>query len=189
MHPPFEAGQCSGCHVPHASDTKNLVAGKGTEVCMTCHADVLGSVTPVLSTHLPVKQDCVACHEPHGSAIQGQLKRPQKELCLTCHTKLGEAMKKAKANVHPPAAKGECSRCHTPHESRHRDLLKAAVPGVCTTCHAPTEAKIVKAHGGLPIKDASCTGCHEPHVADGAGLFHPVGHKPFLGKVCSACHK
>jgi len=75
------------------------------------------------------------------------------------------------------------------HESRQPDLLKAAMPGLCTTCHSVTERKIVAAHGGIPIKNAVCTGCHEPHVSASAGLFHPVGHKPFLGKVCSACHK
>ena len=189
MHPPFEAGQCSGCHVPHASDTKSLVAGKGTAVCTTCHADTLTGAKNILSTHAPVKQDCTACHDAHGSTIQAQLKKAPKELCVTCHTQLAEAMKKPRADVHPPAARGECLQCHLGHESRQPDLLKAAEPGLCTTCHSVTEPKIVAAHGGIPIKNAVCTGCHEPHVSASAGLFHPVGHKPFLGKVCSACHK
>ena len=124
-----------------------------------------------------------------GELSETQLKKAPPELCLACHAKLADVMKKPGAKVHPPAAMGQCTFCHKPHESTQVDLLTSSPPGLCVTCHNTASEKIVKAHGGMQVKDANCVGCHDPHAAEGSKLFHPVQHKPFAGAVCTACHK
>jgi predicted CXXCH cytochrome family protein len=188
MHPPFEVGACTTCHVPHASANAKLVTTKGSELCLTCHSNVLGGKN-IKSTHLPAKENCAGCHDPHGSTAKTQLKKDPPELCLGCHTKLADVMRKPGAKIHPPAAMGQCTFCHKPHEAVDVKLLTSSPPGLCVTCHNTANEKIVAAHGGMQVKETNCVGCHEPHAAEGSKLFHPVQHKPFAGAVCTACHK
>jgi predicted CXXCH cytochrome family protein len=189
VHLPFQGGECAACHVPHASDNRRLVTVKGTELCVTCHGDLLKDAKAVKSSHPPAKQDCVACHDPHGSLVKPILKKEQKDLCLGCHASMANLFKDAKARKHAPAAQGQCDTCHRPHDSPQPDLLKVAQPGTCTGCHSVTSPKVLAAHGGIQISRATCTGCHNPHGSQAAGLMHEVTHRPFAGRVCSACHK
>jgi predicted CXXCH cytochrome family protein len=189
VHTPFEAGQCSLCHLPHATDTRNLLTAEGSGLCLVCHGNILEGGKAIKSTHLPVKQDCTSCHDPHGSVIKAQLKQKPKDLCLNCHVTLSEKMKKPDARVHPPIVDGDCGLCHKPHESQQPKLLQASLGELCATCHEVEAPKFVKAHGEIQVKGTACTECHDPHAAEGPGLFHPVVHKPFAGRVCTACHK
>jgi predicted CXXCH cytochrome family protein len=188
VHPPFQAGDCSLCHVPHASDADSLVTVKGSELCLACHGDVLKEGKKAQSTHPPVVKNCVACHDPHGSLIQAQLKQEKKELCLGCHSTLADVMDKPDTLIHSPA-EGDCGLCHQPHESAQPKLLQDSQSDLCAMCHDTADPKVVQAHGEIQVKGTTCTGCHNPHASEGSGLFHPVVHKPFAGKVCTACHK
>jgi predicted CXXCH cytochrome family protein len=175
--------------VPHASNNRRLVTTKGTALCVTCHGEILRDVKAVKSSHLPAREDCVACHDPHGSLVKPILKKGEKDLCLGCHADLSNILKNAKAKKHVPAAEGQCAKCHRPHDADQPDLLKAAAPGLCTTCHAPDTQKIRAAHGGIPVAKSDCVACHEPHGSLSGTLIQPVEHKPFAGKICTACHK
>ncbi len=83
-HPILEGKiQCSSCHSPHGSLTRNMVkADDHQQLCFRCHADKRG---PVVWEHPPVEENCMTCHDVHGSIHEQLLTERIPQLCQNCH--------------------------------------------------------------------------------------------------------
>lgn len=110
--------------------------------------------------------------------------RAQNPDCAQCHADIA-----GRKVVHAAVQMG-CATCHSgldatqvPHKSSGKfpKGLPAEGAAVCTTCHEATmfEGKIV--HG--PVAAGLCTGCHDPHSSDFAGLARK---RP--AEQCLDCH-
>ena len=82
VHTPVKAKDCTGCHNPHAAQHGKLLDASPSQVCLTCHGDVVPKVAR--STHKPVtEKGCAGCHDPHASSAKFNLLKPGNELCAT----------------------------------------------------------------------------------------------------------
>ena len=71
-HAPAEDGECLGCHHPHESAERFLLARKGQQLCLECHdgKDVTGA-----AAHAGIGETaCQGCHDPHGGGDRRFLK-------------------------------------------------------------------------------------------------------------------
>lgn len=101
--------------------------------------------------------------------------------CATaaCHEKL------LKGKVVHAAAEG-CDACHesvaTPHPQKGKKTFKltAKQPDLCVSCH---EAFGKKKHVHAPVKEGTCTTCHDPHSSKEPKLLSSP-----LNELCGACH-
>jgi DmsE family decaheme c-type cytochrome len=108
---------CSGCHNPHGSVTRGMLAGPSVnETCYKCHQEKRG---PFLWEHAPVRENCMNCHEPHGSNNRDLLIAKGPAQCVTCHQYGGHINQFRYNRVSTPYAQG-CANCHvTVHGSNH----------------------------------------------------------------------
>ncbi|MBM9606050.1 DmsE family decaheme c-type cytochrome [Desulfopila inferna] len=84
-HHPILEGKvnCSSCHSPHGSLSKNLVKADDTQqLCHSCHTDKRG---PYIYEHPPVEENCLTCHTSHGSRHLRLLTEKVPNLCQDCH--------------------------------------------------------------------------------------------------------
>src|SRR6266511_3818674 len=157
--------RCTGCHDPHASAGKKLVADRA---------------------HPPFgDRDCSTCHLPPGE--KRAKARTKKNLLAECDGCHDFAKRAASVKVpHAPVREGRCFECHTPHASSREHLLvgsggalcwrchekaqKAmdrpfvhAVPALCTNCHDAADAAMKAKHAKVP-PGTLCTSCHDPHA-------------------------
>jgi predicted CXXCH cytochrome family protein len=94
-HSPVEAGMCTTCHFPHASDTVLLLnQPKVVDVCGACHDFSKHSSHPIGEKSVDPRNknltlDCLSCHRSHGTD-QKRLAHFQfgMELCVQCHEQL-----------------------------------------------------------------------------------------------------
>jgi predicted CXXCH cytochrome family protein len=185
QHTAVKKGECTGCHNPHASKEKHLLAHAGSALCFECHAKEKRRFQQE-NIHTPVRNgECTKCHDPHGSENRYSLVKKGSALCLSCHPKI-EAVQKAKF-VHSPVRKGECRECHDPHASKNPGQLVDSQDRLCRKCHDVSRPGIQKAHFQFPMGKVNCTSCHNPHGSDQAGLIRSNAHKVFRG--CGNCHK
>jgi predicted CXXCH cytochrome family protein len=66
VHGPVDGGFCTGCHTPHLSKNKKLLARTGQELCLNCHTkkDILQN-----EAHADIgSTSCMECHNPHGGS-------------------------------------------------------------------------------------------------------------------------
>jgi len=187
VHTPVRAGECTGCHDPHASDHAKLLTASQESVCLTCHAQVAPS--PARSTHKPVDEKrCTACHDPHAGVARSNLLEEGNDLCASCHKAIAEAAAGAR-HKHHPVQKG-CTACHDPHGSAGAaDLLKKDVPELCLGCHRVETPLLAKKHLGYPVKTARCTTCHDPHGSNVQGMLLAQVHPPVAKAQCAMCHE
>lgn len=186
-HGAVRAGDCTGCHDPHATKASSLLRAEGAALCFTCHDD---DVTGRVSVHPPVTQGkCADCHEAHGSANPNSLKTT----CATCHPKIGQAPRK-----HLVVERQGCGACHDPHGADHRALLIDDVNATCVRCHAEQKDGVhvtTMVPGGHKVaggpdprdvqKDFSCVSCHDPHGSASPKLLR-FGESSM--ESCDACH-
>lgn len=187
VHTPVQAGDCSGCHSPHASDHGKLLADDTTRICATCHDGVVPA--NARSTHAVVASgECQTCHDPHASDTPANLRADGNDLCVGCHKAIGERLTRAKFG-HRPVEQG-CTTCHAPHASdKAEHLLKASVPGLCLTCHKADNPTFVARHMKYPVGKASCTSCHDPHGSETPALLFTNVHAPVGTRMCIQCHE
>ncbi len=104
-HGPTEAGYCTLCHDPHASNQRFWLRKSTWDVCTTCHSEKASGVhviTGLLTgiTHpTRLKSDplrpgrrltCSSCHDPHSAESKDLFAydiRNRNELCTICHRK------------------------------------------------------------------------------------------------------
>jgi predicted CXXCH cytochrome family protein len=104
-HGPIDAGYCTLCHDPHASENAAWLRKPSWELCTTCHDEkaterhVLAGLKKNASHPTKHKRDparrgkrmaCVSCHEPHSAESRYLFAFGAKErfeLCGFCHGK------------------------------------------------------------------------------------------------------
>ena len=97
VHPLMKNGECTGCHVPHASSHKNLLSAGPTKLCYNCHKKVLPENAN--SAHRVVEEGkCNKCHNSHGSNNKFILTKSGNSLCLDCHKDMNEKINANKFN-------------------------------------------------------------------------------------------
>lgn len=100
------------------------------------------------------------------------------ESCASCHAALVKTR-----NAH--AATEDCTNCHaslaTPHPQKGQKGFKLAqeVPALCFSCHDAFGKSVIHA----PVKEGSCTTCHDPHGSDQAKLLIAAPKE-----LCATCH-
>jgi predicted CXXCH cytochrome family protein len=94
-HEPVQSGNCSACHVPHASDSGRLMrTASVVDGCGTCHdwlkhnSHPMGEKTrDTRNKNLSV--NCLSCHRSHGTGYRYMLTFPTStDLCVQCHKQL-----------------------------------------------------------------------------------------------------
>lgn len=207
VHGPVAAGACILCHEPHSSWRPGLLVKDSNDLCADCHAEVRQSGAG-LHVHAAMEQGCTSCHNPHASLNQFMLHKPTDELCASCHDSLVESLSSS-AVVHGAVHEANgCTQCHSPHSSMLPNLQKHAEPETCLACH---DRPVKAASGRLltnmalllhespdhhgPIREGSCSSCHEPHAAEHANLlvetYPPEFYAPFnvdRYALCFSCH-
>jgi DmsE family decaheme c-type cytochrome len=186
VHAAVQAGDCSGCHDPHASTHAKLLSAGLTEVCAGCHDAVIPE--KAVSTHKVVADgQCAKCHDPHASDNPSLLVKKGEALCFDCHKDVGDAIASAKFK-HSAVQKG-CQTCHSAHGSEAGHLLKKDVPSLCVECHKPETPAFLARHQKYPVGKASCSTCHDPHGSNQPALLLNNVHAPVSAAGCNRCHQ
>jgi predicted CXXCH cytochrome family protein len=208
-HKPFFDGQCSQCHEPHQADNKLLLrAGTGPQQCYTCHNEEKTAVAQAKHVHQPVREGCEKCHQAHTSDYPHQLQSSVSDNCLSCHPRIKEIVDKAPVKHSAMVMANSCNNCHDAHASTEPALLKQRMVTVCLGCHDKqivredgrrianmkpvlTQSKFL--HG--PVRDGSCSGCHDPHGAAHVDLLDRAFPSSFYTAfdvakydLCFSCH-
>lgn len=201
QHQPFDAGRCTDCHDPHASDYSALLTQAPNKICLTCHP--MGEELNRSQAHAPAASGwCIDCHDPHASDFKGVLAANQRELCFRCHPSV--ASMSGLPVQHAPFLNDDCSGCHEPHGSDYMPLLANPQPKLCYSCHTEIEDQFAQASHHPVGVALSCASCHDPHAAQYSGLltakdnsfcyechgrigvsYEPSAHK---GQLCIECH-
>jgi predicted CXXCH cytochrome family protein len=91
-HNPIQEGECSACHLPHASDSAYLMNKPSfNESCGACHDWSKHTTHPmgakvVDSRNKNLKMDCMSCHRSHGTGYRYLIPFPTvTDLCVQCH--------------------------------------------------------------------------------------------------------
>jgi predicted CXXCH cytochrome family protein len=104
-HGPIDAGYCTLCHDPHASENAAWLRRPSWDLCTTCHEEkatgrhVIAGFKSNASHPTKQKRDparrgkrmtCVSCHAPHSAASRDLFAfgvKERFELCVFCHEK------------------------------------------------------------------------------------------------------
>jgi predicted CXXCH cytochrome family protein len=91
-HNPIQEGECSACHLPHASDSIHLMNKPSfVESCGACHDWSKHTTHPmgakiVDSRNKNITMDCMSCHRSHGTGYRYMIPFPTvTDLCVQCH--------------------------------------------------------------------------------------------------------
>jgi predicted CXXCH cytochrome family protein len=168
-------GLCSRCHFPHSSENPKLMREPAARICLNCHPKKGRSFHEEKGFSI---YGCAKCHDLHYPTGPGLMIDSSRFLCLECHQFEEEA-----AFTHSFVKEGDCFICHTFHASP----LAGDSASICLKCHAETPG-LDESHGGIDIRSADCTGCHQPHQSTVAKLLYTTEHTPFAERDCAACH-
>jgi len=210
VHGPVAVGACIVCHDPHSSPKEALLTKSPPDLCVDCHSALVAPADlPPGNIHAPAREDCTTCHDPHASNHRYQLKDDPPQLCFSCHTEFKDWLESAGTKHGPVTDANGCTQCHTPHFSAIPHLQKESQPDLCLRCHnKPLDdhngKKLVNMQALLannpdrhgPIRDGSCTACHQPHAENNFRLLHdaypPEFYAPFAMEryqLCFSCHQ
>lgn len=94
-HAPIQKGNCSACHLPHASDSARLMRQDSViEGCGACHDWLKHSSHPMGPKYADLRNknlslDCLSCHRAHGTGYRYLMTFPTTtDLCVQCHRQL-----------------------------------------------------------------------------------------------------
>ena len=205
---PVAAGACDSCHISHASKFDHLLTNEGNALCFDCHRDMQRQLSSVKFKHKAVDGNCTDCHDPHSSDYMMQVKLAPEDLCMACHEKDMKASLQAKFKHSVVTDAAACLNCHTAHGSQQASLMRAKETDLCMRCHekpqqTPDGRKVASVaevndpkmfkHG--PIREGSCTGCHQAHGSEISRLLtkeYPAAfyqdYKPEKYELCFTCH-
>lgn len=91
-HDPIRSGNCSACHLPHASDNAYLMRHSSiVETCGACHDWLKHTSHPMGEKYIDKRNknlsvDCLSCHRSHGTGYRYMISFPTAtDLCVQCH--------------------------------------------------------------------------------------------------------
>jgi DmsE family decaheme c-type cytochrome len=188
VHTPLKKGKCSDCHDPHTSSHKKLLSSDITQLCNSCHKEVLPK--KARSMHKIVAEgDCIKCHDSHASGNKFILKKPRTEVCFECHQDIGNKTREMRFKHDPLVKEKRCLSCHNPHASVKADyLLKKNVPALCIDCHKTNQSTFKRKHLNYPVANTNCDTCHSAHGSNTRGLLYDTVHAPVAENKCTDCH-
>jgi DmsE family decaheme c-type cytochrome len=172
----------------------------GSDVCATCHAEVVKKFGDNPHMKLALKHNgtgatCESCHGPGKAHVEGggdvtkikQLgKMSTKDVdatCLDCH-----------AGSHPnflrsPHAKAGvgCTSCHSIHAGDPEDeLLTASQPKLCYQCHTDVKPAFdMPFHHKVNEGLVKCSDCHDVHGTFGNNNIKSTADQ---NAICTKCH-
>jgi predicted CXXCH cytochrome family protein len=211
VHGPVAIGACNICHDPHSTSHDRLLTQSPQQLCIDCHSETKPTGLAARTLHKPMEPDsggCMSCHNPHASDIKYHLHEAVPQLCYSCHEGVQNKITSASVHHGPVDAEGGCVSCHTPHFSHLPALQRSAQPDTCLSCHneplkTPDGRRLTNmaallrdnpSHHG-PIREGSCTSCHQPHAGERFGMLHeeypPQFYAPFETasyQLCFSCH-
>ena len=176
VHPLLKKGECTGCHVPHASSHKNLLTADTTKLCYGCHKEVLPE--KARSAHqVVVEANCKKCHDSHGTNNKSILIKSGNNLCYDCHKDIGDRVKNARFKHKSLEKDKGCLNCHNPHASaKENSLLKKSAPTLCNKCHQTNKLTFKRQHMNYNVAKSNCNSCHDPHGSNTRGIVFDVAH-------------
>ena len=135
LHKPYEQGQCTSCHDPHASDFAKQTRAEGNALCLACHADrtVSGDKVKLFESQEIPAQEFAEIPKilPNDKA---QIGHP-----FASHPVSGMA------DPTNPAQKISCLSCHEQHASSQQSMIRTAKNekngDICNACHQAYEAQ------------------------------------------------
>lgn len=170
----------------------------GSEVCETCHADVVKNFAGNPHTKITLehagKATCESCHGPGKAHVEAGgdatkifrfTKATPKQIdekCLECHNSKHASFERSahgEANV-------SCLGCHSVHKFAEAKLLKVSQPSLCYGCHTDIKPDFSKPfHHKVNEGLMGCSDCHNPH-----GTFEKKGLQTAAqgDAVCVKCH-
>ncbi len=209
VHGPVAVGACIICHEPHSSSFQGLLTNRSSRLCLECHEESAPTGLGLRRQHQPFEEGCVSCHNPHASNAKFQLNAAVPDLCLGCHEGLEKTLETATSIHSPTQSVGGCTECHNPHFSQLPRLQKQTQPSLCLKCHdkpvKATDGRMLQDMSQLlkdnpnhhgPIREGSCTLCHQPHASDQTRLlvkaYPPEFYAPYKAEryaLCFTCHQ
>ncbi len=173
-HAPYEAGDCSICHVNADPKKPGPVAKAGNDLCYSCHEE-FQEVMARKYKHPPATESCLNCHNPHNSKEKKLLVAEVGTLCKDCHRQIKDLAEKSKVK-HGALEQGEkCANCHNPHGANIEKLLIQLPFDLCVNCHSVDG---MKDHNGVVLTN------FRKWLDE-----NKVWHAPVAAKDCSACHR
>jgi predicted CXXCH cytochrome family protein len=173
-HAPYEAGDCSICHVKNDRANPGPITLGLNETCFQCHDEFQGIMARKFK-HKPAVEACTNCHNPHNGAERKLLAAEMVQMCTACHKGIRDQIANAKVR-HDAVTTGEkCANCHNPHAANIEKLLIQLPFDLCVSCHS---------------KDRMLAGDGKPMTNYKSWLdSNKVWHEPVKAKDCSACHR
>jgi predicted CXXCH cytochrome family protein len=137
-------------------------------------------VSLLIASRPGAAQESCATAPCHGKLTKGKVVHPVAESCDTCHQSVASPHpQKGKHTFKLAAPQAElCASCHEPFKKAN--VHAPVKEGTCTTCHDPhssSEPKLLSA----PAKEL-CVTCHSDHVE------FKVVHGPVSAGECTICH-
>jgi predicted CXXCH cytochrome family protein len=165
---------CTGCHSPHASNSKKLLKTDQPELCYNCHDKA--KFTKKYVHGIIAKGGCTACHTPHISNYSALLNNNPTEGCVTCHLPQAKGQHVTAAIIGGGGSKRKFHPVSGVTDPRFPGTKKK-IPDPNKPGH---EIEVYDPEH--PGKLMTCTSCHDPHSSDYRHLF-PAAN------VCQLCHQ
>jgi predicted CXXCH cytochrome family protein len=173
-HAPFEAGDCSICHVSADRRKPGPLTTGGNALCYSCH-DEFQEIMRRTYQHPPAVESCLNCHNAHNSRERKLLHTELATGCMDCHRQIKELAEKSKVRHGALEQGAKCASCHNPHGTWVEKLLIQLPFDLCVNCHAVDH---MKDHDGVVLTN------YKKWLEE-----NKVWHAPVQAKDCSACHR
>jgi len=207
-HAPYEAGDCSICHVSADRKKPGPVTTSGNQLCYSCH-DEFQEIMRRPYKHPPAEESCLHCHNAHDSRERKLLHTELATGCKDCHRQVKEVAENSRVKHGALEQGAKCANCHNPHGTSVEKLLIQLPFDQCVNCHAVdgmkddrgivlTNFKKWLAENTVlhaPVQAKDCSACHLPHGGDNfrllvaeypAAFYSPYDRENYA--LCFGCH-
>ncbi len=208
-HPPYAQGVCNICHVRSNPADAGPAKKSQSDICFSCHIELLNSMTSAKNVHKPFLDNCQYCHNPHNADRPNLLISDEHKLCISCHKPVGAEIKSVKVTHGALTRRNSCANCHDPHGGNINKLLRSQPYDLCVQCHGidvfkdknGKKLKNIKEHFAqnsnrhAPVENRECSTCHRPHGSNNHRLLIRGFPATFYAKysrdkysLCYECH-